>query len=145
MSEEDSAADRRRLKRNASSLAAYHKHKGDPEFIAKRAEYERARNKTSKRRKSKKAARRKHLLSKYALTPEQYSAMATQQGNRCALCGTDSPAGNGVLHVDHCHATGVVRGLLCMECNTGIGKLQDSPALLRQAASYIESYQQCPS
>src|SRR4051794_16557750 len=58
----------------------------------------------------------------------------------CALCFSP-PGGRGGLHVDHCHATGAVRALLCSDCNTGLGLLKDSPALLRDAARYVELYQ----
>ena len=46
----------------------------------------------------------------------------------------------GRLHVDHCHDTGVVRGLLCSHCNTALGKFQDSPELLTAAIRYIAGY-----
>lgn len=54
---------------------------------------------------------------KYGITAEQYGDLLRAQGGRCAICGTDSPAGIGGFHIDHCHATGRVRGLLCHHCN----------------------------
>lgn len=44
------------------------------------------------------------------------------------------------MNLDHCHETGVVRGLLCHNCNRGLGLLQDNPTYLRQAANYVEKY-----
>lgn len=69
----------------------------------------------------------------YGLTPEQYDAMLAAQGGLCAICRRDR-----VLVVDHDHATGAVRGLLCTPCNTGLGLFLDAPAALLQAAAYLE-------
>lgn len=72
---------------------------------------------------------------------QRYDRMlATQQG-RCAICGMQPPHGARRLAVDHDHKTNEVRGLLCFDCNTGIGKLGDDPVLLRTAADYIERFQ----
>jgi|SRR5882672_5089611 len=54
----------------------------------------------------------------------------------CAICG--KPPGSKALDIDHDHSTGVVRGLLCNNCNRGLGRLKDSPSLLREAALYLE-------
>lgn len=66
--------------------------------------------------------------------------MKVAQKGCCALCGTDTPGGNGDFAVDHDHETGIVRKLLCFNCNIGIGKFRDNPELLRKAAEYLESY-----
>jgi hypothetical protein len=80
------------------------------------------------------------LRRKYGISLADFDSMATAQGGRCAICGTGEPGGNyGNLHVDHCHETGAVRGLLCTRCNTGIGLLRESPVALRAAAAYIEA------
>ncbi len=65
--------------------------------------------------------RKNELLKKYGLTWIAYQWILTKQDNKCALCRTDKPRGQGSWHVDHCHSTNVVRGLLCHHCNTQLG------------------------
>jgi hypothetical protein len=55
----------------------------------------------------------------------------------CQIC-EDSPAS---LHLDHCHATNKVRGMLCQPCNLGLGYYKDNPTLLRKAADYLERHE----
>lgn len=63
----------------------------------------------------------------------------TAQQGRCALCGVDLVTlPHARRHLDHCHATGTVRGWLCQGCNTALGKFRDDPARLRAAAAYLE-------
>jgi predicted RNA-binding Zn-ribbon protein involved in translation (DUF1610 family) len=78
-----------------------------------------------------------HYKYKYGMTRQALDVLREQQGATCALCEGGLQGGRKE-HVDHCHETGKVRGILCSECNTGIGKLRDDPALLRRAANYIE-------
>lgn len=75
------------------------------------------------------------LQLKYEITQEDYARMYEAQEGRCKICG----AKEDVLHVDHCHETGKVRGLLCRGCNTGIGHLKDSVETLRSAIAYLEA------
>jgi len=86
-------------------------------------------------------ARRERLRKKYGLTVEQYLAMAEAQGQVCKICGQPETEKYGALHVDHDHRTSKVRGLLCGQCNTGLGKFRDDPALLRAAIDYLERSQ----
>lgn len=73
---------------------------------------------------------------KYNITPAEFQALLIKQHGGCAICGGK---GSGrQLDVDHCHTTNKVRGLLCNNCNRGIGHLKDDPALLRLAATYLE-------
>lgn len=82
--------------------------------------------------------RRLHLLTRrYGLTPEDYQRLLDSQGGACAICGREQSA-NVALAVDHDHDTGVIRGLLCHRCNSGIGSLGDSVALLKLAIWYLE-------
>ncbi len=75
--------------------------------------------------------------SLYGITQEEYDQLLKQHRGRCAICkGTN----NGkTLHVDHDHRTGKVRGLLCTNCNHGIGKFGDDPQLMCTAIRYLKS------
>jgi hypothetical protein len=74
---------------------------------------------------------------RYKLSNAQYDAMVAQQGGLCAVC-SQPPTMKGTLFVDHDHATGVIRGLLCGKCNTGIGMLGDSLDAIKRAARYLK-------
>jgi hypothetical protein len=82
---------------------------------------------------------RARTLRKYGLTEAEWDAILAAQGGLCAICNTDTPGGRGERwHIDHDHATNRgVRGLLCHNCNVGIGNFHDSPELLEQAARYL--------
>ena len=77
----------------------------------------------------------------YGLTAEQFEQMLETQGGVCAICGTDEwdRSGRGP-NVDHDHATGAVRALLCTNCNHGLGKFRDDTALLLAAVKYLEAH-----
>lgn len=77
--------------------------------------------------------RRAKRKSGYILAPDEYLAMREHQGGHCGICNTKPQ----VLYVDHCHNTGSVRGLLCSQCNTGIGMFKDDPARLASAIKYL--------
>jgi hypothetical protein len=83
--------------------------------------------------------RRSHLLNRYGITIEQYEALVVAQDGCCAICGSDNPRSHKRRYfaIDHDHITGKIRGLLCIPCNTGIGGLQDDPALLESALRYL--------
>lgn len=70
--------------------------------------------------------------------------MLEKQNNVCALCERACKTGTN-LAVDHCHTTNRIRGLLCAACNRAIGNFQDSPTLLRKAATYLEQLELGPS
>lgn len=70
-----------------------------------------------------------------------YAIMLAEQGGICAICGSAEPGGRVKrFHVDHCHATGRIRSLLCTNCNNGLGRFLDKPDLLRAAADYVEKH-----
>lgn len=78
-----------------------------------------------------------HLMRSFGITVEQYREMLANQGGTCAICFQINKSGRR-LAVDHSHKTGEVRGLLCTNCNSAIGKLQDSSVIAYQAARYLE-------
>lgn len=72
------------------------------------------------------------LKRRYGVDEVQVAWMVLQQGDVCAICGTAAPK-----HVDHDHVTGRVRGILCFNCNKGLGKAQDDLDVLRRAMDYL--------
>lgn len=79
---------------------------------------------------------RKRAVGRYGLTVERYDAMLAEQGGVCAICHEKCKSGRR-LSVDHEHDTGRVRGLLCGNCNQGLGRFRDSPELFMAALKYL--------
>jgi hypothetical protein len=90
---------------NARSRAYYHAHKQDIQPLLRRGQLKRL----------------------YGISPADYDALLAAQGGVCAICGKRSKK---TLCVDHCHATGTIRGLLCGKCNTGFGCYDDDQAAM---------------
>jgi hypothetical protein len=83
-------------------------------------------------------------LQKYGLSSEGFNEMWTSQNGKCAICCVDMlPRGRKKQSacVDHDHLTSEVRGLLCRECNSGIGYLKDDPKILSAAIKYLATFQ----
>ncbi|MFF4016802.1 endonuclease VII domain-containing protein [Streptomyces sp. NPDC001843] len=74
-----------------------------------------------------------HLRRKYGITEAERDELIAAQGGVCCIC-LFAPA----VHVDHCHNTGRVRGVLCFNCNSGLGLLRDDPDAMYRAADYLE-------
>ncbi len=81
------------------------------------------------------------LKKAYGITLDQYNEMLSKQEGKCMICKSNN---NGFYNkkpkafaVDHCHTTGKIRGLLCSDCNTGIGLLKDNIDLLNNAIKYL--------
>jgi len=78
------------------------------------------------------------------------SELAKHKGMRCWICSIDEQnlkadaqwkhgsAREAVMHVDHDHKTGKIRGLLCKRCNVGMGYFKDDPSILKKAVRYLE-------
>lgn len=93
------------------------------------------RNEYARRRNQSRAALRREEI--YGLTVEQYEQLLVKQGGRCAICQTEQGTGRDSLHVDHDHAHGPVRGLLCKRCNVGLGLFRDNAVSLQRAIEYL--------
>jgi len=81
-----------------------------------------------------------HMLwVNYRIKPEDYWLLHKQQGGVCAICDRPNLTKRGMLHVDHDHKSGRIRGLLCNGCNLALGHVQDRTDLLRRAIEYLEA------
>jgi hypothetical protein len=83
-------------------------------------------------------ARELKLLRKYGISQEEWDKLHDEQLGRCAIC-LETLAEVGKLGVDHDHATGEVRGLLCSPCNVGLGYFRDDPERLIRAVEYLDA------
>ena len=97
---------------NERSRAYYHAHKQDIQPILRRGQLKRL----------------------YGMSPADYDGLLAKQDGMCAICGTPSEE---TLCVDHSHATGIIRGLLCRKCNTGLGCYEDDPATMITSLAYL--------
>jgi len=95
------------------------------------------------REKNREALVAKDRQRKFGITHQEYAKLYQSQGGVCAICSQPETATRlgkvKSLAVDHDHKTGRVRGLLCSDCNTGIGKLKDDPKVLQSAIQYLKS------
>lgn len=87
---------------------------------------------------------RDSTYKRYGLTAAQYYEMNDAQGGVCAICGGPPTSGLNRLSVDHCHKTNKVRGLLCRECNSGLGHFKDDDKRILRAAEYLNRAKSLP-
>lgn len=83
-------------------------------------------------------ARAQQLKVKFKMTLDEYNSLLTSQKYGCAICGKKEEKIH--LSVDHDHVTGKNRGILCANCNNGLGRFKDSSEFLRKAANYIDKW-----
>ena len=79
--------------------------------------------------------RRNKTLRQYGLTEQLYNEMFDKQNGTCLLCPSTA-----TLVVDHCHKTGKIRGLLCNNCNLGLGMFKDDISALENAVKYLQKF-----
>lgn len=81
------------------------------------------------------------LQREYGISLDEFERIFETQGRRCKICKTPTPRGNNQWHVDHNHnaldGDVLVRGILCMPCNTLLGMAQDNPEILESAIQYV--------
>lgn len=103
----------------------------------RKAWYDNNRERLIKERAENPEKRRKYrdaeLKYKYGIDSGSYDTLRSEQDNKCVICGIEKD----VLCVDHNHKTGAIRGLLCFNCNKGLGMFRDSSECLIRAAKYI--------
>lgn len=113
--------------------------KQDPERLAKLRSYQK-----SYREKNRDDLSHKERERKFGITRQEYAELFHKQGGVCAICKSPETAMRlgkvKALAVDHNHSTGAVRGLLCSDCNTGIGKLKEDRKILLEAIKYLDEY-----
>jgi hypothetical protein len=80
-------------------------------------------------------SRHYHLARRYGIGAVEAQRLIDQQGGVCAICESRSPD-----HVDHDHVTGVVRGMLCLPCNTGLGHFNDDVQIMSRAIDYLNRH-----
>lgn len=112
---------------------------------------------TELRKRDPEQVRASNLWRLYRIRPDEYDAMRAAQDYRCVICGRhedeipvqpggrprkdgSSPTPPAKLVVDHCHARGSLRSLLCQPCNVMLGQAADDPARLRAGAAYLEQH-----
>lgn len=101
----------------------------------RRANYDKVLSKSTRWNLAHPEKRKEIKLKKlYGLTLADFNEMLVAQNGVCAICREPS---SKTLSVDHCHKTGVIRGLLCSNCNRGIGFLKDSQDILFSALNYL--------
>ena len=83
--------------------------------------------------------RNHHLEKTFGMTQMDFDSMLKAQGGVCAICSTELQDKRGYSpHIDHCHSTGIVRGILCFNCNAGLGMFKDNIESLKLAILYLE-------
>lgn len=125
----------------------YHKSKNTKDgygYRCKKCDKEaRAKYRESNKERFAEVNRRKSLKFKYGITLEEYECILKQQNNSCAICKTKENNVSGKKRswnwsVDHCHTTGKIRGLLCNNCNRGLGMLGDTAERIQKALDYLK-------
>ena len=77
------------------------------------------------------------IRRRYGITKSQYEELLIQQNGGCAFCGRKEEPDSRRLAIDHCHATGIVRGILCNKCNNGLGSFGDNIEGMKKAIKYL--------
>ncbi len=96
------------------------------------------------RRRFLKRTQETNWMMRFGMTRADYDSMLSIQEGRCAICASENPNGskststkNRNFSVDHCHKTGKIRGLLCANCNRGLGLLGDTEESIAKALDYL--------
>lgn len=85
-----------------------------------------------------KESERRRRMRRYGISEEVYSILLEKQNNACAICSLTFKNIGRYIHIDHCHSTGKVRGILCHHCNILLGNAKDSVKTLSKAINYLK-------
>lgn len=120
--------------RPCETLASKAYRKANPEWWKrKKAEY------YERNPQAKNFERWRRFAKKNGISPDAIIGYVKSHNGLCDICGEESKdLVHPELHLDHCHATGNVRGRLCNRCNAGLGQFRDSPELLIRAIEYLK-------
>lgn len=129
--------------RIAKCVPCMSKFRARPEQIQKRKEYNQLphikKREASKQRKTNHKNNRFKRL--YGISLEERNTLTKQQDFQCKICSMhESQLDDKGLSIDHCHKTGIIRGMLCGSCNRAIGLLKEDIQILRNAINYLEEY-----
>jgi hypothetical protein len=82
----------------------------------------------------------KALQKNYGITLKEFHLLLSHQNNKCAICEVEFTENMPYKHVDHEHSSGIVRGILCVACNQGIGSFKDNPIVIRLSIDYLKKH-----
>jgi hypothetical protein len=82
----------------------------------------------------------RRLKSRYNITLDDYNELFEIQNGECAVCGKHQSELKRRLYVDHCHKTGIIRGLLCHRCNSSIGLLFEDLEIIKGIFEYVKKF-----
>lgn len=123
---------------NAKRYAADPQAETDRVVAWQKANPEKANNKNRLWRvKNPSRLREYNLIRLYGLTQDAWDAIFAAQGSVCAICSSPEPGAEHGWHTDHIHGTKIVRGILCHQCNTMLGRAKDNPEVLLKGAAYL--------
>lgn len=87
-----------------------------------------------------KQRKERELIRNYNITLNEWNDILSNQNDLCAICKIKFSDNSKTPHVDHCHKTGKIRGLLCSNCNHGIGQFKDDISILQEAIKYLSNF-----
>jgi hypothetical protein len=106
--------------------------------IKQQQEYRSLHKEEIKKRAKERYKNNRRYLVKYGITLEEYNALLIEQNNECKICHKHITQSKYAFDVDHEHDTGIVRGLLCRQCNTALGLFREDTEILLSALIYLK-------
>lgn len=119
-------------------LTSFHKNRSNKGGLRLQCKYCRNASYRSWRKANPHKVREQKYKNRYGISITEYNSLLKRQEYSCKICGINSPGRRNYFFVDHCHSTGRVRGLLCDNCNKGLGHFKDNISTLKMAIKYIK-------